>query len=63
MVGNSLKSDILPVVAIGGQAVHIPYHITWSHEVIADADSRQQGYVTLEHIGLLPDLVEQMQHR
>ncbi len=62
MVGNSLKSDILPVVAIGGQAVHIPYHITWSHEVIADAESRQQGYVTLEHIGLLPALVEQMQH-
>ena len=32
MVGNSLKSDILPVLAIGGHAIHIPYHITWDHE-------------------------------
>lgn len=32
MVGNSLRSDILPVVAIGGHAVHIPYHLTWAHE-------------------------------
>lgn len=34
MVGNSLKSDILPVLAIGGQAVYIPYHTTWQHETI-----------------------------
>jgi putative hydrolase of the HAD superfamily len=34
MVGNSLKSDILPVLAIGGHAVHIPYHVTWGHEKI-----------------------------
>lgn len=32
MVGNSLRSDILPVVAIGAHAVHIPYHLTWQHE-------------------------------
>jgi len=32
MVGNSLRSDVLPVVEIGGNAVHIPYHITWEHE-------------------------------
>ncbi len=34
MVGNSLKSDILPVLEIGGHAFHIPYHVTWDHEVI-----------------------------
>lgn len=34
MLGNSLKSDVLPVLAIGGHAVHIPYHITWDHEKI-----------------------------
>lgn len=33
MVGNSLKSDILPVISIGAKAVHVPYHITWQHEV------------------------------
>ncbi|RME67569.1 MAG: HAD family hydrolase, partial [Verrucomicrobia bacterium] len=32
MVGNSLKSDILPVLDLGGHAVHIPYRITWQHE-------------------------------
>jgi putative hydrolase of the HAD superfamily len=32
MVGNSIKSDILPIIAIGGKAVHIPYHTTWEHE-------------------------------
>lgn len=34
MLGNSLKSDVLPVLAIGGHAVHIPYHITWDHEKV-----------------------------
>ena len=32
MIGNSLKSDVLPVLAIGGHAFHIPFHITWAHE-------------------------------
>ncbi|NCD69633.1 HAD hydrolase-like protein [Mucilaginibacter sp. R11] len=34
MVGNSLKSDVVPVLNIGGHAVHVPYHITWVHEQI-----------------------------
>lgn len=34
MIGNSLKSDVLPVLAIGGHAVHIPFHTTWEHEKI-----------------------------
>ncbi|MFA6713368.1 MAG: HAD family hydrolase [Bacteroidales bacterium] len=34
MVGNSLKSDIIPVLELGGYAVHVPFHITWSHEKI-----------------------------
>lgn len=34
MVGNSLKSDILPVLQIGGHGFHIPYHTTWAHERI-----------------------------
>lgn len=32
MLGNSIKSDILPVLEIGASAAHIPYHVTWSHE-------------------------------
>ena len=34
MIGNSLKSDVLPVLNIGGFAVHIPFHTTWEHEKI-----------------------------
>jgi len=34
MIGNSIKSDILPVLALGGYGIHIPYHTTWAHEVI-----------------------------
>ena len=34
MVGNSVKSDILPVLEIGGSAFHIPFHTTWEHEVV-----------------------------
>lgn len=33
MVGNSVKSDILPVTRIGGHAVHVPYEVTWQHEI------------------------------
>ncbi|MBS1505273.1 MAG: HAD family hydrolase [Bacteroidetes bacterium] len=32
MIGNSIKSDILPVLNLGGHGIHIPYHITWAHE-------------------------------
>ncbi|MQP25097.1 HAD hydrolase-like protein [Flavobacterium sp. LMO8] len=34
MIGNSLKSDVLPVLNIGGHAIHIPYHTTWEYEKI-----------------------------
>ncbi len=32
MIGNSLKSDVLPVLELGGHGIHVPYHITWAHE-------------------------------
>lgn len=34
MMGNSLKSDVLPVLSIGGHGIHIPYHTTWAHETV-----------------------------
>lgn len=34
MIGNSLKSDVLPVLNLGGHGIHIPYHTTWAHEKI-----------------------------
>jgi putative hydrolase of the HAD superfamily len=56
MVGNSLRSDILPVVALGGHAIHIPYHITWAHEHVEQTNAA--GYETLEHLGQLPAAIE-----
>lgn len=40
MVGNSLKSDILPALNIGARAVHIPYEIMWQHEIIEDFEHK-----------------------
>jgi putative hydrolase of the HAD superfamily len=55
MVGNSLKSDILPVIAMGGQAVYIPYRTTWVHERVAEEDLAAKRYVTIPNISLLQD--------
>jgi putative hydrolase of the HAD superfamily len=60
MVGNSLRSDILPVTSLGARAVYIPYHLTWAHETVAGHDPQQHDYVELEHIGMLPELLEQL---
>ena len=49
MIGNSLKSDVLPVLAIGGFAVHIPFHTTWEHEKIAHK-VEHPNFKTLEKI-------------
>jgi len=38
MIGNSLKSDVLPVARLGYRAIHVPYHATWIHEQVADAE-------------------------
>lgn len=59
MVGNSLRSDILPVLEIGGQAVYIPYANTWAHEMVEDAPVH--AYTTLDSLRMLPGLVDQLE--
>jgi putative hydrolase of the HAD superfamily len=56
MVGNSVKSDILPVLALGGRAVHIEYETTWEMEH-AEADKAHDGYWELDTIRDLPALL------
>jgi len=56
MVGNSLKSDILPVLQLGGEAVHIPYHVTWAHEATDGVNPTGRHYHRLDRIGELPGL-------
>ncbi|WP_086477281.1 HAD family hydrolase [Arenibacter amylolyticus] len=52
MVGNSLKSDILPIENIGAKAVHIPFHTTWQHEVV-ELEEHQNGHLTLNSLSEL----------
>jgi len=56
MIGNSIKSDILPVINIGAKAIHIPYHTTWQHET--DHDETDPGkFITFETITQVLDLL------
>ncbi|WOB78418.1 HAD family hydrolase [Brevundimonas nasdae] len=56
MAGNSMKSDVLPAIAAGAFGVHIPYHVTWAHE-LADAPVDERRYVSLARIDELPDWI------
>lgn len=56
MVGNSMKSDILPILKLGGSAVYIPFHTTWIHEVVEE-DVEHDNLVQLESIGQLKQLL------
>ncbi|AEW86487.1 HAD family hydrolase [Flavobacterium columnare] len=49
MIGNSLKSDILPVLNIGGHGIHIPYHTTWAYERI-DFEIKHKNFSAVESI-------------
>jgi putative hydrolase of the HAD superfamily len=57
MVGNSLKSDVLTVLAIGGSGVHIPYHLLWSLEHSTQMPEASDRFATLETIRDLPTLL------
>lgn len=48
MVGNSLKSDILPVIEIGARAVFVPYETEWFHEQVSDEELKGKEFATIE---------------
>ena len=50
MVGNSMKSDIIPVLNIGGKAIHIPHEITWQHELVEDGQEVKASYHQLDRL-------------
>jgi len=60
MVGNSLKSDIIPVLALGGFGIYIPSKILWSHESVEHPPTGNTRYFELEHLGQLPALVRKL---
>ncbi|WP_218599423.1 HAD family hydrolase [Polaribacter sp. NJDZ03] len=57
MIGNSLKSDVLPLVALGASAIHVPFHTTWVHEEVSDQEKSDSDYTTVANIkDILPFL-------
>ncbi|WP_306349575.1 HAD family hydrolase [Flavobacterium sp. '19STA2R22 D10 B1'] len=58
MIGNSLKSDVLPVLNIGGHATHIPFHTTWAHEHV-NHKVEHKNFRTIENLtDILPILLK-----
>ena len=57
MVGNSMRSDVLPVVAIGGWALHIPNSLTWSHEAVEPHEPAHPRIAEVAEIGQVPEWI------
>jgi putative hydrolase of the HAD superfamily len=60
MIGNSLRSDIQPVLALGGRAVYIPNELTWFHEELLEEKIDRSMYDELETIDQLPEYLDQL---
>lgn len=58
MIGNSVKSDILPVCELGGHAIHIPYDTTWQHEEVEAQTAKFHSYHVLQNITQLPEFLK-----
>jgi putative hydrolase of the HAD superfamily len=50
MIGNSLKSDILPLVNIKAKAIHVPFHTTWIHEQVNENETQDKSYKTVSSL-------------
>lgn len=57
MVGNSLKSDVLPAIACGGFGIYVPHELTWTFEH-AEAPEGEPRFRQIAHLGELPSLLE-----
>ncbi|MGV8092481.1 MAG: HAD family hydrolase [Mangrovibacterium sp.] len=58
MVGNSLRSDVLPVIKLGGYAAHIPFYTTWEHEQMDPSEIKSDRFFELKRIHNVLDLFE-----
>jgi putative hydrolase of the HAD superfamily len=57
MVGNSLRSDVEPVIGLGGWGIHMPYHVTWEHELEHGVQSGHPRVITIASPGEIPAAV------
>jgi putative hydrolase of the HAD superfamily len=63
MVGNSLRSDIAPIVALGGWGVYLPYHVTWAHEAAHAVDLGHPRLLQVDAPAGIPAALRQLQAR
>ena len=59
MVGNSVRSDVAPVLAVGGFAAHVPYHVTWELEVV-EPDVDHERFFALDSLRDVPALLDRL---
>jgi putative hydrolase of the HAD superfamily len=50
MIGNSLKSDVLPLVNLKAKAIHVPFHTTWAHEQVTEKETNGKAYKTINSL-------------
>jgi putative hydrolase of the HAD superfamily len=60
MVGNSLRSDIAPVLELGGWGVHVPYHVTWAHEADAEVRCGSERMRSIAALDQLPPAMQEL---
>lgn len=63
MIGNSLRSDAEPVLALGGWAIHVPYHVTWAHEAEHGIGDGVQRLVKVDDASQVPAALEEIQEQ
>jgi putative hydrolase of the HAD superfamily len=61
MIGNSLRSDIAPVLELGGYAVHVPYPMSWAHESVAELPADRSRFFEIATLHELPGLLHKIQ--
>lgn len=58
MVGDSLRSDVLPVVAVGGHAIHVPYETSWQHEHVSQEEEARYRFLRASSIKDVPRMLQ-----
>lgn len=59
MIGNSLKSDVIPVLELGGYGIHVPFHTTWIHEQV-EHEVTHERFFTAAHLGEAAGLIQSL---
>jgi len=58
MVGNSLKSDVLPIINLGARAIHVPFHTTWQFETPHENDLKNKNFHTVSSLTEILNLIK-----